>query len=77
MEIKRPEEIKVRPKVAEVVNHMKKGDRVLFEAARDGSLAAARSAVSRANARLAKPEYTISTADNGTTFIIEREAGLR
>lgn len=77
MKIKRPEEFKIRPKVAEVVKHMKKGDKVLFEAAKDGSLSAARTAVSRANAKLGPQEYSVPSEDNGVTFIIEREAGLR
>lgn len=73
METKLPEEIKVKPKLAEIINHMERGDRVKFEAVKHGAMTSAKAAVSRANARLGKQEYRVSSTDNGVTYLVTRE----
>lgn len=76
MRTKLPEEIKVKPKLAEIINHMEVGDQVRFEAKKHGALTAARSAVSRANSRLGATEYRVFSNDNGVTYMVTREAPI-
>ena len=75
--IKLAKEIKVKPRIADVVNAMQPGDNVLFEAIDFGPLQSARAAVCRANKRSQTSDYNIVTEDNGVTYIISRNASTR
>lgn len=70
--IKLAKEIKVKPRIADVVNAMQPGDSVLFEAIDFGPLQTARAAVSRANKRTKTSDYNVVTEDNGVSYIISR-----
>lgn len=65
-------QVPVKPRIADIVAAIKPGQTVIFNAARDGSFNTARCAIYRANNRLEKDEYKLSTSDNGATYEITR-----
>lgn len=71
--IKLPSEIKVKPKLADVVNAMQPGDSVLFKAIEFGPLQSARGAVCRMNQRSGGQNYSVISSDNGVTYTISRK----
>lgn len=71
--LKLAKEIKVKPRIADIVNAMQPGDSVLFEAADFGPLQTARAAVCRANKRTKTTDYNVVTEDNGVSYIISRD----
>lgn len=70
--IKLANEIKVKPKIADLINAMLPGDTVLFSCIEHGPMQTARSAATRANQRLGTKEYTVTTEDNGATYLVSR-----
>ncbi|MDE6860910.1 MAG: hypothetical protein K2J65_10925 [Duncaniella sp.] len=72
MQVKTPEQIKLKPKLAEIINHIPRGESVKFDAVKHGPVSTAKAAVSRANKRLGTAEWKLTTDDNGVTYIVTR-----
>lgn len=71
-----PEQVTIKPRLADIIKAMEPGDRVRFEAEKYGALNTARCAASRENAKLGRQEYFVSSKNNGVTYVIERVASV-
>ena len=72
MKVTKATEVAVKPRIADIINAMKPGQSVLFNAIEFGTISTARTAVGRTNKRLGSKQYTLTTTTNGVTYTITR-----
>ena len=68
--IKQPTDLPIRPTIPQVLRAMQPGDRVIFDAPTYGSLSTAYASIKRANDSVDTCHYSLTTADNGATYVI-------